>query len=50
MLLEAPYPLNGSDVDPSLPPRWRQMKCASFPLNAVHSDLYITGTRVVRNK
>lgn len=26
LLLEPPYSLNGSYVDPSLPPRWRQMK------------------------
>jgi len=30
MLLEPPFFLNGSDVDPALPPRWRQMKCVSF--------------------
>ncbi|TRM69894.1 hypothetical protein BD626DRAFT_422385 [Schizophyllum amplum] len=28
MLLEPPFGLNGSDVDSSLPPRWRQMKHA----------------------
>ncbi|KAF9462479.1 carbohydrate esterase family 9 protein [Collybia nuda] len=28
MLLEPPYSLNGSYVDPALPPRWRQMKHA----------------------
>ncbi|KAK0458000.1 carbohydrate esterase family 9 protein [Desarmillaria tabescens] len=28
MLLEPPFSLNGSYVDPSLPPRWRQMKQA----------------------
>ncbi|KAK0494473.1 carbohydrate esterase family 9 protein [Armillaria luteobubalina] len=28
MLLEPPFLLNGSYVDPSLPPRWRQMKYA----------------------
>ncbi|KAF9052269.1 hypothetical protein BDZ89DRAFT_1056627 [Hymenopellis radicata] len=28
MLLEPPFSLNGTDVDPSLPPRWRQMKHA----------------------
>lgn len=28
MLLEPPYALNGTHVDPSLPPRWRQMKHA----------------------
>ncbi|KIJ61332.1 hypothetical protein HYDPIDRAFT_96756, partial [Hydnomerulius pinastri MD-312] len=28
MLLEAPYTINGTHVDPSLPPRWRQMKHA----------------------
>ncbi|KAF7969725.1 hypothetical protein HWV62_26136 [Athelia sp. TMB] len=26
MLLEPPHSLNGSDVDPAIPPRWRQMK------------------------
>ena len=26
MVLEPPYSLNGTHVDPSLPPRWRQMK------------------------
>lgn len=26
MLIELPYTLNGTDVDPSLPPRWRHMK------------------------
>ena len=26
MLVEPPYSLNGSDVDPALPPRWRYMK------------------------
>ncbi|KAJ3568395.1 hypothetical protein NP233_g5740 [Leucocoprinus birnbaumii] len=28
MLLEPPFTLNGTHVDPSLPPRWRQMKHA----------------------
>ncbi|KIJ18775.1 hypothetical protein PAXINDRAFT_71407 [Paxillus involutus ATCC 200175] len=28
MLLEPPYTINGTHVDPSLPPRWRQMKHA----------------------
>lgn len=28
MLLEPPYTLNGTHVDPTLPPRWRQMKHA----------------------
>ncbi|KAG0707315.1 composite domain of metallo-dependent hydrolase [Suillus ampliporus] len=28
MLLEPPYTLNGTYVDPTLPPRWRQMKHA----------------------
>ncbi|KAH7928042.1 hypothetical protein BV22DRAFT_1083961 [Leucogyrophana mollusca] len=28
MLLEPPFTINGSVVDPSLPPRWRQMKQA----------------------
>ncbi|TRM61307.1 hypothetical protein BD626DRAFT_502095 [Schizophyllum amplum] len=28
MLLEPPFGLNGSDVDDSIPPRWRQMKHA----------------------
>ncbi|KAK0220507.1 carbohydrate esterase family 9 protein [Armillaria fumosa] len=37
MLLEPPFTLNGSYVDPSLPPRWRQMKqaCGENP-----SDVY----------
>ena len=26
MVLEPPHSLNGSALDPSLPPRWRQMK------------------------
>jgi hypothetical protein len=26
MLLEPPFSLNGTHVDPNLPPRWRQMK------------------------
>lgn len=26
MVIEPPYTLNGTDVDPSLPPRWRYMK------------------------
>lgn len=26
MVLEPPHGLNGSEIDPSLPPRWRQMK------------------------
>ncbi|KAH9918644.1 uncharacterized protein B0H18DRAFT_1030145 [Fomitopsis serialis] len=29
MLLEPPYSLNGTNVDPSVSPRWRYMKCAS---------------------
>ncbi|KAK0203390.1 hypothetical protein DFS33DRAFT_1383654 [Desarmillaria ectypa] len=42
MLLEPPFSLNGSYVDPSLPPRWRQMKqaCGENP-----SGLY-EGTRM----
>ncbi|KAJ8582701.1 composite domain of metallo-dependent hydrolase [Rhizopogon salebrosus TDB-379] len=28
MLLEPPYTINGTHVDPTLPPRWRQMKHA----------------------
>ncbi|KIJ61333.1 hypothetical protein HYDPIDRAFT_42737 [Hydnomerulius pinastri MD-312] len=36
MLLEAPYTINGTHVDPSLPPRWRQMKhaCGENPSRA----------------
>jgi hypothetical protein len=34
MLLEPPFFLNGSDVDPALPPRWRQMKY-------VHSSVFV---------
>jgi hypothetical protein len=30
MLLEPPYTINGTHVDPTLPPRWRQMKCVPF--------------------
>ncbi len=26
MILEPPHGLNGSEIDPTLPPRWRQMK------------------------
>jgi len=26
MVLEPPHTLNGTELDPSLPPRWRQMK------------------------
>lgn len=26
MLVEPPYSLNGTEVDPALPPRWRYMK------------------------
>ncbi|TFK44767.1 carbohydrate esterase family 9 protein [Crucibulum laeve] len=42
MLLEPPYSLNGTHVDPSLPPRWRQMKhaCGENP-----SRVY-SGTRM----
>ncbi|KZP34599.1 composite domain of metallo-dependent hydrolase [Athelia psychrophila] len=42
MLLEPPYTLNGTDVDPDLPPRWRQMKyaCGENP-----SSVY-SGTRM----
>ena len=29
MVLEPPYTLNGTHVDPSIPPRWRQMKYVS---------------------
>ncbi|KAG9316550.1 carbohydrate esterase family 9 protein [Chiua virens] len=35
MLLEPPYSINDTRVDPSLPPRWKQMKCESF-----HSRVY----------
>ncbi|KAF9227423.1 carbohydrate esterase family 9 protein [Gyrodon lividus] len=39
MLLEPPYALNGTHVDPSLPPRWRQMKhaCGENP-NRVYGN------------
>ncbi|KAF8973204.1 carbohydrate esterase family 9 protein [Flammula alnicola] len=42
MVLEPPHTLNGSDIDPSLPPRWRQMKhaCGENP-----SRVY-SGTRM----
>ncbi|KAF8664372.1 hypothetical protein AX16_000743 [Volvariella volvacea WC 439] len=42
MLLEPPYTLNGTYVDPSFPPRWRQMKhaCGENP-----SRVY-SGTRM----
>jgi hypothetical protein len=31
MLLEPPFSLNGTYVDPFQRPRWRQMKCAANP-------------------
>ncbi|KAG7444373.1 carbohydrate esterase family 9 protein [Guyanagaster necrorhizus] len=42
MLLEPPFSINNTDVDPSLPPRWRQMKhaCGENP-----SRVY-SGTRM----
>ncbi|KAF9012391.1 hypothetical protein BDQ17DRAFT_1419786 [Cyathus striatus] len=42
MLLEPPFGLNGTEVDPSIPPRWRQMKhaCGENP-----SGVY-SGTRM----
>ncbi|KAL1759392.1 hypothetical protein FB107DRAFT_205135 [Schizophyllum commune] len=43
MLLEPPFTLNGTDVDPNLPPRWRQMKCSFLGENP--SRVY-SGTRM----
>ncbi|PBK99152.1 carbohydrate esterase family 9 protein [Armillaria gallica] len=42
LLLEPPFSINGTEVDPSLPPRWRQMKhaCGENP-----SRVY-SGTRM----
>ncbi|EPQ57395.1 carbohydrate esterase family 9 protein [Gloeophyllum trabeum ATCC 11539] len=42
MLLEPPYGINGSEVDPSLPPRWRHIKqaCGENP------DRVYSGTRM----
>ncbi|KZT28940.1 carbohydrate esterase family 9 protein [Neolentinus lepideus HHB14362 ss-1] len=42
MLLEPPYSINGSEVDPSLPPRWRHLKqaCGENP------DRVYSGTRM----
>ncbi|KAF4563368.1 hypothetical protein EYR40_006911 [Pleurotus pulmonarius] len=39
MLLEPPFTLNGTEFDPSVPPRWRQMKhaCGENP-SRVYSD------------
>jgi hypothetical protein len=43
MVIEPPYTLNGTYVDPSLPPRWRQMKCAVITLfeEEVETDSFL---------
>lgn len=38
MVLEPPYTLNGTHVDLSLPPRWRQMKYVLFSVKRTRAD------------
>lgn len=51
MLLEPPFSLNGSDYNPALPPRWRQMKCAFFDdfVTRSYFDTRLSGMHAVCN-
>ena len=51
MVLEPPHTLNGTHIDPSLPPRWRQMKYVQNALSLssyVVDPLNLSGMRVGR--